>query len=132
MASNPTFASTPRIGLGSVTTANTARDGSGTIVNCLTGVAAGTRIERIVVKATADPADSIVTIFIYDGSTYWIFDEFDWGNPAPGSTTVESGRMEKAYRDIVLPASTWKIAAAITVALTSGAANVEVFGADLT
>lgn len=132
MATAPLFASTPRAAAVSVSTANTNRDGTGTIVDILTGVAAGTRIERLVVKATIDPADSIVTIFLYNGTSYFLFDEFDLGNPATGSTTVESYRMERAYRDLVLPSASWKIAAAITVALTSGTITVFAFGGDLT
>jgi hypothetical protein len=132
MASAPAFATTPRIGFGSVTAANTNRDGTGTIVDVLTGVAAGTRIERIVLKATGDPADSVVTIFLNNGTTYLLFDEFDLGDPAAASTTVAGYRIEKAYSDLVLPTASWKLAAAITVALTSGAINVFAFGADLT
>lgn len=131
MASSPAFASTPRIGFGSVSTANTNRDGTGTIVDILTGVTAGTRIDRLVVQTTGDPADSILTVFLYDGSTYRLFDEIDLGNPAAASTTVPGFRYEKAYTNLVLPSSSWKFAAAVTVALTSGALNVFAFGADL-
>jgi hypothetical protein len=132
MASTPVFASVPRIGLGSVTVANTARDGSGTLVNVLTGVAAGTRIERIVLTATNDPADSTVTMFLFDGTTNWLFDEVDLNNPAAGSATATTFRWEKRYSDLVLPSASWIFKAAITVALTAGAINVEAFGADLT
>lgn len=132
MAAAPVFANTPRIGPGSVTVANTARDGSGTLVDIITGVAAGTRIERIIVKATGDPADSVVNLFLYDGTTNWFFDAFDIGDPAAASTTVDSFRDERAYSDLVLPNASWKIKASITVALTSGAVNVFALGADLT
>lgn len=131
MASTPAFAVTPRIGFAAVSTANTARDGSGTIVDALTGVAAGTRIERVVLQTTGDPADSIVTMFLYNGSAYQLFDEFDLGNPAAASTTVAGYRVERAYSDLILPSSSWKVAFAITVALTAGQINAFVFGADL-
>lgn len=132
MASTPAFASTARIGFGSVSTANTNRDGTGTIVDILTGVTAGTRIDRLVLQATGDPADSVVTLFIHDGTSYRLFDEVDLGNPAAASTTVSGYRFEKAYNNLVLPSSSFKFAAAITVALTSGAINAFAFGADLT
>lgn len=132
MASSPAFANIPRVGIGSVTAANTARDGTGTLVDIITGVAAGTRVERIVIKATGDPADSIVNLFYYDGTTNWFFDAFDIGDPAAGSTTVDTYREERAYADLVLAAATHKIKASITVALTAGAINVFAFGADLT
>lgn len=132
MASTPLFASTPRAAVAAVSTANTARDGTGTIVDILTGVAAGTRIERVVAKSTGDPADSVLTIFLYNGTSYFLFDEVDMGNPAAASTTLDSFRWEKAYRDLVLPSASWKLAAAITVAPTAGVLNVFAFGADLT
>ncbi len=132
MAGAPVFAVTPRIGFASVTVANAGRDGTGTVVDALTGVAAGTRIERVVLQATGDPADSIVTMFLHNGTSYLLFDEFDLGNPAAASTTVSGYRVEKTYPDLVLASASWKIAFAITVALTAGAVNCFVLGSDLT
>lgn len=132
MAATPNYASTPRIGVAAVSTANTNRDGTGTIVDVLVGVAAGTRIDRVVAKATGDPADSIVTLFIHNGTSWFLFDEIDLGNPAAASTTVEGIRIEKVYRDLILPSASWKLGAAITVALTAGVINAFAFGADLT
>lgn len=132
MAAAPVYASTPRLGVANFSTANTARDGTGTLVDILTGVAAGTRVERIVLKATGDPADSVVTIFIHNGTSYFLFDEVDLGNPAAASTTVESFRFEKAYSDLILPSASFKLAMGITVALTAGVIVGFAFGADLT
>lgn len=132
MAATPAFASTPRAAAVNVSTANTNRDGTGTIVDILTGAAAGTRIERLVLQATGDPADSVVTIFLHNGTNYFLYDEFDIGNPAAASTTVPAFRVEKVYRDLILPSASWKIAAAITVALTAGVIVVHASGADLT
>lgn len=132
MASSPAFAVTPKIGFASVTVANTNRDGTGTIVDALTGAAAGTRIERVAIITTGDPADSIVTMYLHNGTSYLLFDEFDLGNPAAASTTVPGFRTERNYEDLVLPSASWKVAFAITVSLTAGAMNCFVLGADLT
>ena len=132
MASTPTFTSTPRLAVAAVSTANTARDGTGTIVDILTGVTAGTRVDRVVVQATGNPADSVVTLFLHNGTSYFLFDEFDLGDPLGASNAIPGFRSEKAYQDLILPSSSWKIAAAITVALTSGVVNVFAFGGDLT
>lgn len=132
MASTPTFASTPRIAVAAVSTANTARDGTGTIATIITGATAGTRVERLVAKATGDPADSVLTIFLHDGSSYFLFDEMDLGNPAAASSTVEGARWERSYSNLILPSTSWSIRAAITVALTAGVINLFAFGADLT
>lgn len=132
MAAAPVFATVPRIGVVAVSTANTNRDGTGTIADALTGAAAGTRVERIVLETTGNPADSIVTMFIHNGTSYFLFDEFDLGDPSAASATLPGIRTEKAYSDLVLPSASWKIGFAITAALTSGVMNAFVFGADLT
>lgn len=131
MAVAPAYAATPRIGFGSVSTANTNRDGTGTIVDVLTGGTSGTKVSEIVIQCTGDPADSTVTLYLHDGTSYRLFDEFDLGNPAAASTTVPGFRTSRTYDSLVLPSNTWKLAAAITVAPTSGAANVFAFGGDL-
>lgn len=130
MASAPAFTATPRIGFGSVSTANTNRDGTGTIVDILTGAAGGTKINEIVLKATGDPADSVVTIFIHDGTSYRLYDEVDLADPAAASTTVAGYRVSRTYDNLVLPSASYKLAAAITVALTAGAINAFAFGGD--
>lgn len=129
MATDPQFTATPKIGVASVSTANTARDGTGTTAVVFTAGSSGSRVEEIVVKATGDPADSIVTIFLHDGSNFWLRDEFDLGNPAAASTTVEGYIASRTYANLVLP-SGWSIRAAITVALTSGVVNVFAHGGD--
>lgn len=132
MATAPAFATTPRIGVAAVSTANTNRDGTGTIVDVLTGVAAGTRIERVVIQTTGDPADSIVTMFLHNGTSYFLYDEFDLGNPPAASTTLVGYRTERPYTDLILPSASWKVGFAITVALVAGVMNCYVLGADLT
>lgn len=129
MASDPTFTATAKIGAASVSTANTARDGTGTVATVVTAGASGTRIEEIVVKATGDPADSVVTLFLHDGTTYFLFDEIDLGDPAAASTTVTGYRFSRTYANLVLP-SDWSLRAAVTVALTSGVLNVFALGGD--
>lgn len=130
MSANPSFTTTPRLGFGSVSTANTNRDGTGTIVDILTGAASGTKVTSIVLKATGDPADSVVTLFIHDGTSYRLYDEIDLGDPAAASTTVTGYRSQKHYGDLILPSASYKLAAAITVALSSGAINVFAHGGD--
>ncbi len=131
MATTPAFATAPRLGFGSISTANTNRDGTGTIVDILTGAAGGTKIIEVVFQATVDPADCTYTIYLYDGTAYRLFDEVDPNNPATSSTTVVGDRQRRLYDNLVLPSASWKLAAAITVAPTSGVVNVFALGADL-
>lgn len=130
MASAPAFTATPRLAVVSVSTANTARDGTGTIPTVITGVTAGTRIERIRVVATNDPADSIVNIFLHDGTTAWFFDSFDINNASAASAVVDTIIVEKAYQNLILPSSSWSVRASITATLTAGVINVYAFGGD--
>ena len=129
MAASPAFAATPKIGAVTVSTANTNRDGTGTIATVFTAGSSGSKIEEVVMKATSDPADSTVVLYLYDGATYYAFDEWDIGNPAAGSATVASYRESRVYENLVLP-SGWSLRASITAALTAGVVNVIAIGAD--
>lgn len=132
MAANPSFASTPRIGVGAVSTANTNRDGTGTIVDVITGAAAGTKVFEVVTQATNDPADCTIMLFLNDGTTNWLFDEIDIGNPTAASATQIGDRQSRSYANLVLPSNTWKLRAAITAAPTAGVVNVFAFAGDMT
>jgi hypothetical protein len=131
VAATPGFLGTLRTGVGDVSVANTARDGTGTLVTILTGVAAGTRILRITVISTGDPADSILNLFLHDGTTGHFWDSFDLGNPAAASTTVDAFRVSQRYPNLYLPNASWSLRAAVTVAPTVGVLKVFAFGGDL-
>ena len=133
MSSSPAFAVTPRAGRAVLSAATTDWTGATTanIVDILTGVAAGTKIEEVVVQADGNPADSIVILFLHNGTDYRPFDYFDLSDPAASSTTVAGYRVNKEYDNLVLPSGSWKLAAAITVIPTSGNVIAWAFGADL-
>jgi hypothetical protein len=135
MASNPSFISAARIGKGKILTGNTSRTTSATLptsgADIITGAAAGTRILEIVVQATNDPADSIVVLWLFDGTEYSVFDEIDIGNPSAASATTVGYRTRVLYDNLVLPSSSYKLAATIT-ATSTGDVNVFALGGDLT
>lgn len=58
-----------------IATANTNRDGTGTIADLITGVAAGTRINKIRVKATGTTTAGMVRIYFYDGTNSRLYTE---------------------------------------------------------
>lgn len=135
MALNPSFVSTPRLGVGSITIGQTAR-ATGTTANVVdvlsaVGVAAGTRILEVVIKADDNPADSTVVLWLHDGANAHPFDEIDIGDPAAGSTTVASYRTSQTYQNLILPAG-WKLQASCTVTPTAGTIKVWALGGDLT
>lgn len=134
MAATPAYWSTRRMGRAVLSAATTDKTGATTtnIVDILTGVAAGTEITELKVQADGDPADSIVLIFLHNGTSYVLFEEFDIGNPAAGSTTVAAYTEVRYFTGLFLPSASWKIAAAITVVPTAGSVAVWASGGDLT
>jgi hypothetical protein len=131
MATSPAFISTPRIGRLSLSTVNTATDGTGTISDLLVGVSAGTRILSVNVQGTATTVASLVNLFLFDGTQWDLFDQVTI-SAVTGSNTVKGYRLVTAYTDLVLPSATWKLGATITVAPTTGTVRVHAFGGDLT
>lgn len=131
MAASPSFISTPRIGRLSLSTANTATDGTGTINDLLVGVSAGTRVLSVNVQGTATTASALVNLFLWDGTQWDLFDQITI-SATTGSTTAKAYRLVTAYTDLVLPSASWKLGATITVQPTSGTVRVMAFGGDLT
>jgi hypothetical protein len=68
MASNPSYAATPKCGLGQVSIANTARGGTGTIATVFTAGANGSRIDAINIKAEGTTTAGMIRLFIHDGT----------------------------------------------------------------
>jgi hypothetical protein len=131
MAAAPSFISTPRIGRLSLSTANTATDGTGTINDLIVGVAAGTRVLSVNVQGTATTVTALVNLFLYDGTNWDLFDQITI-SAITGSNTTKGYRLVTAYTDLVLPSASHKLGATITVAPTSGTVRVAAFGGDLT
>jgi hypothetical protein len=131
MAASPAFISTPRIGRLSLSTANTATDGTGTINDLIVGVAAGTRVLSINVQGTATTVAALVNLFLYDGTQWDLFDQVTI-SATTGSNTVKGYRLVTAYTDLVLPSTSHKLGATISVAPSSGTVRVLAFGGDLT
>lgn len=130
MALNPSFVSTPRLGTASLSTANTAIDGTGTITSLISGVAAGTRILEINAQCSATSAAALVNLFISsDGGTTWrLFDQITI-SAATSSTTVKANRNFVTYVNLVLPGTSFVIGCTTTI---SQATQVFALGADLT
>jgi hypothetical protein len=127
MAAEPVFAVTPRIGAVSIATADSSYTAPTNVGTLLTGVTAGTRVNEIVIKCAATSAAAVVRIFLYDGTTYWLFDEVLVA-AATGSSTVVQFRTRVTYDNLVLPSSSWSVRVTTSV---SQATHVTAFGADL-
>jgi len=127
MATSPVFAVTPRIGAVSVATADSSYTAPTNVGTLITGASTGTRIAEIVVKLAATSAAAIVRVFLYDGTTYWLFDEVTVA-AATGSSTVQQTRVSTTYNNLILPSASWSVRVTTSVAQTT---HVTAFGADL-
>lgn len=66
MASAPIFAATPKLGIVQITTANTARDGTGTLATLYTAGSSGSLIYKIQIVATGTTTANVVRLFVTD------------------------------------------------------------------
>ena len=127
MADNPSFAVTPRIGAVSVATQDTSLTAPTNFGTLITGVAAGTRVAEIVAKVAAGFAASVVRVFLFDGTTYYLFDELVFTAVA-SSNTAASGRVRMVYDNLILPSASWSIRVTTSIAQ---ATHVTALAADL-
>jgi hypothetical protein len=67
MSNNAQYASTPRFGSAVINTANTNRDGTGTLGFVLNAGPSGTRLDRIAVEAQGVTTAGMVRLFVTDG-----------------------------------------------------------------
>lgn len=127
MASAPAFAATPRYARGQVTAANANRDGTGTIVDIITGAASGTKIFEVVIQAQVTTTAGAIRLYIHDGTNYRLFDEI----AIPANTVSASNpavRIPRKYANLTLPSASFKLAASTEKA---EAMNIHAFGGDL-
>ena len=68
MATQAQYASVPKIGIGQISTANTNRDGTGTLGTVFTAGASGSRIDAVEIQATGTTTAGMVRLFLHDGT----------------------------------------------------------------
>lgn len=86
MAITAQFVATPKVGLATISAANTSLTGSGTIGTVFSAGAAGSRIERCVVKATGTTTTGMVRLFIHNGTTATLLTEIPVAPVTPSGT----------------------------------------------
>jgi hypothetical protein len=128
VAESPVFEATPRISSVAISTANTSRDGSGTVGTVISGVAAGTGVRRVTIQAIGTTTAGMVRLFLYDGTNYRALREVIVTAITVGAN-VQAFRAEIVLTDCILPSASWSIVASTHNAETF---HVIAFGADLT
>lgn len=119
MATQAQYVATPKNGVAQVSTANTNRDGTGTLSTVYTAGASGSRIDALVVQATGTTTAGMVRFFISNdgGTTKRLVGEVSVTAATPSatvqafSTTVTTGFMAKGLvmqANAILYASTEK------------------------
>lgn len=104
MAANPAFAATPLHGVGltpaTLDTSLTAPTHVTTIVASQTN---GCKIEEIDIQQVATTSGGgIVNIFIFDGASYWLWDQYTF-TALTLSTTVEATLIQRFYPNLIIP-----------------------------
>jgi hypothetical protein len=72
---NPIFTLIPVIGCVEISTANTNRDGTGTLGTVLTGAAEGTRVTKVTIQALGTTTAGMVRLFIDTGAAIYLWKE---------------------------------------------------------
>lgn len=83
---HPIFADTPEIGAVEISTANTNRNGTGTLGTVVTADAAGTKIDLITVVAEGTTTAGMIRLFLHDGSVFYLLKEIDVTAITPSGT----------------------------------------------
>ncbi len=125
MAAAPAFAATPRCSVGVLGTANTGRDGSGTVATVFTAGASGSKVEEVRITPVGTTTAGMVRLFLHTGSTYYLLAELAIAAKTP-SATVACTVTTLTYDNLLLPTG-WSLRATTEKA---EAFNVAAFGGD--
>lgn len=102
MAATPIFTATPKIGMAAISTANTNRDGTGTLGTVITGATNGTKVFEVVICASGTVTAGVVRLFIDNGTNTRLIEEILITATTPGTTTAVA-RYVRTFNNLVLP-----------------------------
>ena len=75
MSNSAQYASTPKFGSATLTTADTSLTAPTTVGTVVTAGASGTRIDYIDIQAVATTVASLINLFIHDGTNYILWQQ---------------------------------------------------------
>lgn len=127
VTSTPIFGQAPRHEAAAISTANTNRDGTGTIGTIFTADASdGSAVSRIDVEATGSTTAGVVRLFIHNGTTAYLWKEILVPAITPSTSIAAFNRSLILDSPLYLPAG-WSLRASTHNAETF---NVHAFGWD--
>ena len=116
MSTTANYASTPRAAVGQVTTANTNRDGTGTIATIFMAGSSGSRVDDIVITAVGTTTAGMVRLFVHDGTNARLWQEVQVTAATP-SGTVQAFTASLFNQALILP-NGWSLRASTNNAET--------------
>ncbi len=81
----------PNVVVGFLDTANGNLDGTGTIVDLVTGASNGTPIKRVLIKSQGITTQGMIRFFINDGTNYFLIQEVPVPATQPGAVVPTFG-----------------------------------------
>lgn len=132
MATSAQYAATPRVGSATLTTADTSLTAPTTVGTVLTAGSSGTRIDYIEIQGVATTTACLVNLFIYDGSTYILWQQvpviaITSSTTAPAFSTTLSSNGNANVMPLTLPTG-YSLRA--TVSVTQTGIRVTAYGGD--
>lgn len=89
MATSAQYAATSRTAVALISTANTNRNGTGTIVTVFSAGASGSRVDDVTIQSTGTVTTGVVRLYLYNGTTHFLIREILVTATTP-STTVQA------------------------------------------
>lgn len=89
MATSAQYASTPKVGSATLTTADTSLTAPSTVSTIVSAGTSGTRIDYIEIIGVATTTSGLINLFIYDGTNYILWQQVPVV-PVTASTTATS------------------------------------------
>lgn len=86
MSITSNYAATPKTAVAQVSTANTNRDGTGTLATVFTAGTSGSRIDDIAIIATGTTTAGMVRLFLHDGTNARLWREVAVSAITPSAT----------------------------------------------
>ena len=132
MATSAQYAATPKVGSALLTTADTSLTAPTTVGTVFTAGSSGSRIDYIDVQGVATTTACIVNLFIYDGSTYFLWQQVPViavtsSTTAPAFTAALSSNGNANIMPLTIPTG-YSLRA--TVSVTQTGIRVIAYGGD--
>lgn len=130
MSTNPAYASTPNVGAAITSaTLDTSLTAPTNVATVFTAGASGSKIDEIRINQVATTSGAgVLNLFLYDGSTYHLFDNYTWA-AITLSTTSEAGVVAMFPENCLLK-NGWSLRATVTTSAGQSAFKIIAIGGD--